>query len=182
MKQRSSNKGDDGVSPVIATLLLIALTLIICAIVFACLMNYCYTSSGQFSEDPPEILAIVSVDHYNDKGKLTFASNVTLRNIGTKSLWNSDYRAEIYINDTKQFIVIDTLKADEFISTHHYGIKNLFGSGPIGYEWEAGNSGVLDLEDGKIHPGDLLRIDIINNNASSPSFSKVISRSIKLIE
>jgi len=182
MKQRSSKKGDDGVSPVIAILLLIALTLILCAIFFASLMNYCYISSGPFSSDPPEILAIESVKHYNNNGKLTFASNVTLRNIGTNKLWNSDYRAEIFINDKKQFIVINTLKADEFIPTQHYGIKNLFGSGPTGYEWEPGNSGVLDLEDRTLHPGDLLQIDIIDTNASSPSFSKVISRSIKLIE
>lgn len=181
MKRRLSEQGDDGVSPVIATLLLIALTLILCVILAACLMNYCYTSLGPSPSEPPEILAIESVKHYNNDGKLTFASNVTLRNIGTEPLWNSDYSAEVYIDDTKQFVIINTLKADEFIPTHHYGIKNLFGSGPTGYEWEPGNSGVLDLLNGMVQPGFTLRIDIIDNNTSSPSYSQVISRSVKTI-
>ncbi len=176
MKQRSSNKGDDGVSPAIATLLLIAITLIICAIVFACLMNYCYTSSGQFSEETPEILAIVSVDHYNDK-KLTFASKVKLRNIGTKPLVNQNYSAEVYINDVKQYVIINTLQAHDFIETHHFGISTISGSGPTGYEWEPGNSGDFDLLDGMVQPGCTLRIDIIRKEDG-----EVISRSIFQVE
>ena len=177
MDRRLSEKNDNGISPAIATLLIIALTLILCAILAACLMNYGYTSLVPSSSNPPEILAIESVKHYNNNGQLTYASNVTLRNIGTESLWNSDYSAEVYIDDTKQFVIINTLKADEFIPTHHYGIKNLFGSGPTGYEWEPGNSGVLDLEDGTIQPGFTLRIDIIRKGDG-----EVISRSIYQVE
>ncbi|HJJ51411.1 MAG TPA: hypothetical protein O0X01_07815, partial [Methanocorpusculum sp.] len=85
--------------------------------------------------------------------------------------------AEVYIDDTKQLVVIKTLKVDEFIPTQHFGVKTISGSGPIGYEWEPGNSGVFDLEDGMIQPGFLLRIDIIKKEDG-----KVISRSIKKIE
>lgn len=177
MDRRLSEQGDDGVSPVIATLLLIALTLILCAVLAACLMNYCNISLTLSPSGPPEILAIESVKHHNNDGVLTFASNVTLRNIGTELLWNSDYRAEVYIDDTKQFIIINTLKADEFIPTPHYGIKNLFGSGPNGYEWEPGNSGVFDLTDGTVQPGFTLRIDIIRKEDG-----EVISRSIFQVE
>jgi hypothetical protein len=140
-------------------------------------MHYSYTSLVPSSSNPPEILAIESVKHYNNNGQLTYASNVTLRNIGTEPLWNSNYSAEVYIDDTKQFVIINTLKADEFIPTHHYGIKNLFGSGPTGYEWEPGNSGILDLEDGTIQPGFTLRIDIIRKEDG-----EVISRSIYQVE
>ena len=174
MKRKSSEQGDDGVSPVIATLLLIALTLILCAVLAACVM--CYTPSELSPSYPPEILAIESIDHYNN-GTLTFASKVTLRNIGTKKLRNANYSADVYINGEEQFIIIKTLQAHEFIDTHHFGIDLLYGCGPRGYEWESGNSGVFDLNDGTIHPGDSLRIDIIRKEDG-----KVISRSIKLIE
>ncbi|PAV08930.1 type IV pilin [Methanocorpusculum parvum] len=182
MKQRSSNKGDDGVSPVIATLLLIALTLIICAIVFAFCTPFINLLEQPLNKSPPEILAIVSVNHYNTNGEKTYESIVTLKNIGKVSLKNTDYKADIYINDIKQYIVIKTLSAPDFISTNHFGIQLLYGTGPTNYYWDPNQNGIFDLNDRTIHPGDLLRIDIINNNASSPSFSKVISRSIKLIE
>ncbi len=176
MKRRLSEQGDDGVSPVIATLLLIALTLILCAIIAACLMGYGYTSSGLSPSSPPEILAIESVDHYND-GKLTFVSKVKLRNIGIEPLVNENYSAEVYINDVKHYVIIETLQAHDFIDTHHYGINTISGSGPTGYEWEPGNSGVFDLLDGMVQPGFTLRIDIIRKEDR-----KVISRSIFFVE
>ena len=171
MKRRLSEQGDDGVSPVIATLLLIALILIICAVLAAICMALISPSTGESLLSPPEILAIESVNHHNDE-KLTFASKVKLRNIGTKPLWNSDYRAEVYIEDTKQYVIIKTLKADEFIPTQHFGISTISGSGPTGYEWEPGNSGVFDLLDGMVQPGFMLRIDIIRKEDD-----EVISRS-----
>jgi len=176
MKRRLSEQGDDGVSPVIATLLLIALILILCAVLAACLMNYCYTSSVIPLLSPPEILAIESVDHYDDE-KLVFASKVTLRNIGTDPLWNSDYSAKVYINGEEQFIIIKTLRADEFIPTQHFGIQLLYGTGPTGYEWTPGNIGVFDLKNGMVQPGFTLQIDIIRKEDG-----EVISRSIKLID
>lgn len=177
MKRRSSEQGDDGVSPVIATLLIIAVIVILCAIIAAfCMALFC-PSSGIALFSPPEILAIESVDHYDKDGKLTSESKVTLRNIGTKKLWNSNYSAKVYINDEEQFIIIKTLRADEFIPTQHFGIQLLYGIGPTGYEWEPGNIGIFDLKDGKVHPGDVLQIDIIRKEDG-----KVISRSIKLIE
>ncbi len=178
MNQRLSEKHDDGVSPAVATLLIIALTLILCAL----LAIYCMGLVNiqwdlPLNKSPPELLAIISVNHY-DGGKLTYESIVTLQNIGSQSLKNSDYRAEIYINDIKQYIIIKTLQAHDFISTNHFGIQLLYGSGPEGEVWEVGNSGVFDLNDRLLHPGDKLQIDIIDNNMSSLSYSKVISRSI----
>ena len=185
MKQRSSKKGDDGVSPVIAELLIIAIILILCALLAAyCMSLICPIPilEQPVNNSTPEILAIVSVDHYNANGEKTYESIVTLKNIGKDSLKNSDYRADIYINDIKKYIVIKTLSAHDFISTNHFGIQLLYGPGPTDYNWDPNQDGIFDLNDRTLHPGDLLQIDIINNNASSPSFSKVISRSIKLIE
>ncbi|ABN06538.1 hypothetical protein Mlab_0362 [Methanocorpusculum labreanum Z] len=183
MARRLSEKSDDGVSPAIAILLIIALTVILCAI----LMVYCMSLVNiqweqPLNRSPPEILTIISVDHYDDKGKLTYESIVTLRNIGTQPLKNSDYRAEVFINGKKEMVVIKTLQAHDFISTNHFGIQLLYGIGPIGYEWEPGKIGVFDLNDRLLHPGDILQIDIIDNNTSSISYSQVISRSIFHVE
>ncbi len=178
MDRRLSEKSDNGISPAIATLLIIALTLILCAILIVYCMGLVNIQWEQpLNTSPPELLAIVSVNHYDDNGKLTYESIVTLQNIGTRPLKNSDYRAEIYINDIKQYIVIKTLQADKFIETHHFGIQLLYGIGPIGYEWEPGNIGVFDLNDGTLYPGDLLQIDIIRKEDG-----EVISRSIYQVE
>jgi len=183
MDRRLSEKNDNGISPAIATLLIIALTLILCAI----LAIYCMSLISPVWEQPlntspPELLAIVSVNHYDDKGALTYESIVTLQNIGAQALKNSDYRAEVFINGKKEMVVIKTLQAHDFISTNHFGIQLLYGLGPTDYLWEPNQKGVFDLNDRLLHPGDILQIDIVDNNVSSLSYSKVISRSIYLVE
>ncbi|WP_319379424.1 hypothetical protein [uncultured Methanocorpusculum sp.] len=183
MARHLSEKSDDGVSPAIATLLIIALILILCAILAVYCMGLVNIQWDlPLNKSPPEILAIISVNHYDKDGKLTYESIVTLQNIGTQTLTNSDYRAEVFINGEKEMVVIKTLQAHDFISTNHFGIQLLYGLGPTDYFWKPNQKGFFDLNDRTIHPGDLLQIDIIDNNSSSPSFSKVISRSIKLIE
>jgi len=171
-----ADNSDSGQASVIDEILLVALTVLLCAILAALCMGFFPSSGRNLLTVPPEILKIISVDHNNENGERTFASKVTLQNIGTKALQNSDYRAEIYINDKKQKIVIDTLKADDFIPTKHYGVSKIYGIGPLGYTWEPGKKGVFDLKDKMIHPGDLLRIDIIYKEDDS-----VYSRSEMLV-
>ncbi len=171
-----ADNSDSGQASVIDEILLVALTVLLCAILAALCMGFFSPSGENPFIPPPEILKIISVDHNNENGERTFASSVTLQNIGTKALQNSDYRAEIYINDKKQRVIIDTLQAHEFIDTHHYGIGTLSGSGPTGYTWGPGDHGVFNLKDKMIHPGDLLRIDIIYKEDDS-----VYSRSEMLV-
>jgi len=183
MARRLSEKSDDGVSPAIATLLIIALTLILCAIFMIYCMGLIDIQWEQpLNTSPPEILAIVSVNHYDEKSKLTYESIVTLQNIGAQPLKNSDYRAEVFINGKKEMVVIKTLQAHDFISTNHFGIQLLYGLGPTDYFWVPNQKGIFDLNDRLLHPGDILQIDIINNNTSSISYSNVISQSIFLVE
>ncbi|HJJ43860.1 MAG TPA: type IV pilin [Methanocorpusculum sp.] len=176
MNRRLSEKCNDGVSPVVATLLLLIITVILCAIIAAFCTSFINWMEQPVNKTPPEILAIISVDHYNN-GTKTFAGKVTLKNIGIKSLCNSNYSAEVYIDDIKQFVIIKTLQAHDFIPTEHYGICIISGCGPRGYEWGPGSSGLFDLKDGMVQPGALLRIDIIRKEDGV-----VISRSIKKIE
>ena len=176
MYGRLSGKSNEGVSPVVGNVLLVALTVILCLILAAFCMSFINFLEQPLNRSVPEILAIQSVDHYNNETK-TFASIVKLKNIGAKPLWNSDYSAEVYVDNIKQFVIIDTLQAHDFISTEHFGIKSISGSGPVGDDWEIGNSGYFDLKDGMVQPGCLLRIDIIRKEDGV-----VISRSIKKIK
>jgi len=170
MTQLPANNRDDGQASVIGEILLVGLIVLLCAIILALSPGY-FTALGEESFlPPPEIITIVSVDHYNE-GVKTFAGKVTLRNIGSKYLKNIDYYAEVYINDVKQHVIIGTLKANEFIPTEHYGIKTISGSGPSGSYWEPGYLGVFDLLDKMVQPGCLLRIDIMNK-ADGTVFSR----------
>ncbi|HJJ94421.1 MAG TPA: type IV pilin N-terminal domain-containing protein, partial [Methanocorpusculum sp.] len=58
---------DDGVSPVISEILLVAVTVILAAIVAASIFGL-FSDSISTSE-PPEILKITSISHYSDSGK-----------------------------------------------------------------------------------------------------------------
>lgn len=170
MTQLPTNNHDDGQVSVIGEILLVALVVLLCAVILGLFLGF-FTAPGENSLlPPPEIISIVSVDHYNE-GNKTFAGKVMLRNIGFKSLKNSDYSVEVYINDVKQRVIIGTLKSNEFIPTEHYGIKTIFGSGPSGSCWEPGDLGVFDLLDKMVQPGCLLRIDILNK-ADGTVFSR----------
>ena len=79
-------------------------------------------------------------------------------------------------------VVIKTLQSHDFISTNHFGIQLPYGLGPMNYFWNPNQKGIFDLNDRLLHPGDILLIDIINNNTSSIFYSNVISRSIFHVE
>lgn len=194
MNRKSSEINNDGVSPVIATLLLVTLTVILCGIIAAVSMPFINQLEEPFlppellaiaSGDnlvPPEILAIEFVNHHNNGGTKTFASNITLRNIGRQSLWNSDYEPEFYINGTKIRVDLFTLNASDFRAaggspTGIWRLYGLSGEGPSGYEWKPGAIGYIDLTDRTIRHDYVLQVDIIRKTDG-----KIISRSVKYIE
>ncbi len=170
MKRKLSEISNDGVSPVIATLLLVALTIILCGIVAAISMPFI----NQLDEQPPEILAIESVNHYNNAGSYEKSSNITVKNIGREFLWNSAYRPEFYVNNVKQVVEVSKLNARGRGTT---GVGRITGDGPNGDVWAPGAIGYFDLTDKMIYPGVTLQVDIIRN-----SDGKLFSRSIKYIE
>lgn len=179
MKRKLSELSNDGVSPVIATLLLVTLTVILFSVVAAVAISF--TSALEQPLSPPEILAIESVDHQNGTSyKYTYAGNITVKNIGREFLWNSDYRPEFYVNGNKLYVELFTLNASDFgaVGKSPKGIRRygLGGNGPNGYVWVPGASGFFDLTNKLIKPGDMLQIDIIRN-----SDGKVISRSVKVV-
>ena len=169
MKRKLSEIRNDGVSPVIATLLLVALTIILCGIVAAISMPFI----NQLDEQPPEILAIESVNHYNDAGEYKKSSNITVKNIGREFLWNSAYRPVFYINGTRH-IIKDPELTKLNARGQATGLGRITGDGPNGDAWAPGAIGYFDLTNRASRKGDVVQVDIIRN-----SDGKVISRSVR---
>lgn len=161
---------DSGVSPVISEILLVAVTVLLAAAVFAAFFGLFPLPYGE--EEPPEILKIVSVSHFNDDAELTYAGVITLKNISSESLENREYGIWISVNGVRQQVIIETLNSRDFIGTHHYGVRLIKGAGPQGDVWEGGNRGVIDLLDKMILPGDLVCVEVYRL-----ADEKIISRS-----
>ncbi|MDV0441237.1 hypothetical protein McpAg1_04170 [Methanocorpusculaceae archaeon Ag1] len=184
-------KRNPAVSPVIATLLLVFLTVLIAAILLILCSGM--TNISLSSPEPvPEILDIQSIHHENHLGQLTLASRLYVVHKGREpepvfQMQNgrfsyvikeygpiilSDYRAEIYVNGVKKNVFISTLQGSDFIPTSHYGVKLLGGTGVRGTEWSSGQWAWIDLKDQMISEGDVVTLEIIRK-----SDGKVVSRS-----
>ena len=161
---------DFGVSPVISEILLVTVTVLLAAAVFAVffgLFPLPYTE-----EEPPEILEIVSISHFSDAEKLTYAGIITLKNVGHEDIRNREHGMYILVNEERTRAVIETLSSSDFIPTHHYGVRLLKGAGPHGDVWEAGASGVVDLSDKMVQAGDLVTVEVYHRGTGD-----IISRS-----
>ena len=170
MNEKISQKNNDGVSPVIATILLVAITVIVCGIVAAFVMSF----NNQLDEQTGEIMVIKFINHNDNTGTPKNAGNITVQNLGREYLVNSDYKPVFYINGilhpTPQ---INQLNARAAGSLTGMG-GGISGPGPNAYEWEPGAIGYFDLSNDKIFPGNVVQLDIIRN-----SDGKLISRSVR---
>ena len=160
---------DTGDSSVISTVILVGVTVVVCAAILVFLLGF---FGGELPEEEiPEILKITDISHRSDK-KITYAGIVTLMHVGDKSLNNKNYGAYLFVNGGDSKAVIETLNAYDLIQSHHYSVKLIGGSGPSGSTWGKGESGVFDFLDRLIAPGDVVRIDVFERESG-----KIISRS-----
>ncbi|HJJ27704.1 MAG TPA: hypothetical protein O0W95_06440, partial [Methanocorpusculum sp.] len=82
----SSDAGD---SSVVSTLILIGITVAVCAAILVFLLGF---FGGELPEEEiPEILKITNVSHRPENGKLPYVGIVTLEHVGTDSLKNKNY-------------------------------------------------------------------------------------------
>ncbi len=161
---------NQAVSKVVAELLLIALTMLLALLV---LLLFSMPNLGLPAPEPPRIFAIKAIYHENEGHPylLNNDSRIVLVNEGQEAFGNAGLRAEIYVNGVRTRAVIETLNGHSFISTHHYGVQWIGGSGCSGEEWSPGEKIVIDLADNTIRPGDLVRVDVVNR-----SMNKTVSR------
>ncbi|WAI01527.1 archaellin/type IV pilin N-terminal domain-containing protein [Methanogenium organophilum] len=141
-------------SQVTATLLLVAITVIIAIIL---LQSFSIPDFNWGYSEPPVIFKITSISSSSP----TYESQVFLRNIAKQDYQNQELSADIYCNDKLLPCTIETLNTHDFISTAHYGVKNLKGTGGSSETWNYNQLLRIDLSDGFIHPGDTITVDII---------------------
>lgn len=177
---------DEAVSALQATLLLVAITMILAALVFLRIPLHFSLDLGM--TEPPCIFEIVSIKHIDDAtGTMKWDSRVTLRYnrtpvsfdirnpddlmhryLGTeeenadRTEWyvKDDLSARFFRNGVALNIDIPTMDADKFIPTHHYGVQTMNGEGD---HWYPGSSITIDFNDGTFRSGDVVRVEIYSN-------------------
>jgi hypothetical protein len=152
-----------GISPAIATILLVALTLLL-----ALLVLLLFSLPTWDIGEPPAILIIKNVEHRSDLSPYTlnYDSRVILVNAGAESYQNDRLKAVFYRNKALLNAIISTMDGHSFISTRHYGVQWIGGSGCSGGTWTPGESMVIDFTDGTFRPGDLVQVDIIDTTSN----------------
>lgn len=153
---------DEAASQPIAIILLVAITILIAALVLL-LINLPSFDMGTIVT--PSFLQILRVFHTDETGHHNYDSRVILINKGEITFVNKDLKAEFFRNGTKIPAMVETLNGDLFISTHHYGVQTMGGLGCSGPTWLPGEKISIDFSDGTFHPGDRIRMDIIEKPA-----------------
>jgi len=156
------------ISPVIATMLLVGMTVVLSALVY--LMAAGLPASLQLDTmEQMQYIEITAVYHQDDEytHALNYDSRVLLTHKGTRELENDDLRALIYRNGMQLSCRIDTMNGVKVQSTIHTGLSRLYGPGSQGKTWAPGETLTIDLNNGTLHPGDELRVDIFSKSADT---------------
>lgn len=159
-------------SHVLAIIFLIAITIMLAALL---LLMIHLPSLDLRNLKEPSFLEIRDILHTNEAGVLNYDSRVILYHNGSVDLNNSCLRAEFYRNDSRIYAAIDTLHGTDFIPTHHNGVETMSGLGCKGPTWTPGEKMSIDFKDNTFHPGDRVRVDIINSSSG-----RLVSRSTHL--
>jgi len=155
------------ISPVIATMLLVGLTVVLSALVY--LMVAGFPASMPFDATKQlQFIEITAVYHQDDGPPhlMNYDSRVLLTHKGTRELENDDLRALLFRNGIQLKCNIVTMNGVKVQSTIHTGFSTLYGPGSQGKTWAPGEILTIDLNNGTLHPGDELRIDIFSKSAN----------------
>ncbi|WOF16069.1 hypothetical protein F1737_04785 [Methanoplanus sp. FWC-SCC4] len=157
---------EEGTSPVIGHLLMVAIVFILFLIVLLYCMKF-EIPLFSLPEEIPEIFVITNI--------LTsppdYDSRIILSHSRIKPYDNSLLEADIYCNDALLKCRITTLNGHDFIPTNHFFVQTIGGTGCQNTNWYPKEKISLDLSNGLIKPGDEVKIDII-----SKTENKIISR------
>ena len=153
---------DHAFSEVHSQFLMVALIILTFLFIFAYFMGYLNLNLFSNALAPPNI-KIISINH----GGAKLEGQVTIRSFASEELSNRDLQAVLYINGKKVIACIHTLNGHNFIPTHHFGVKNIGGSGCSGDFFSPGESIVIDLKNGYIRPGDVVELRIYRRSNDS---------------
>ena len=157
---------DDAVSNPVGTILMVALTILLVALLFFGLFPNLFDTT-------PSLIQITGVRHYDDEtGRLNYDSRVILIYKGEKRLDNTGLRAVFYRNEQQVPAVIGTMNGDQFIHSNHFGVQTISGEGCKDSGWCFNQMMSIDLNDRTFYPNDMVRIDVIEKAGG-----RIISRS-----
>jgi FlaG/FlaF family flagellin (archaellin) len=152
-----------GISPVIATMLLVGMTVLLSALVYLLVL-----AAPQAGIDPSRLqyIHVLAIRHEGDP----FSPNcddscILLIHEGNAPLENDALSAIILRNSERLPANITTLNAYHFYSTKHNGVDHLWGPGSEGSKgsrWDPGEEIFIDLNDHSVKAGDLVTVRIID--------------------
>jgi hypothetical protein len=151
------------ISPVIATMLLVGMTVVLSALVYLLVLA---APPAGIHPSRLQYIHILAVRHEGDP----FTPNcddscVLLIHEGTSPLENDALSAVILKNGQPMKANITTMNANHFYSTVHTGVDHLWGpgsDGPRGSRWNPGEEIYIDLNDHSVKAGDIVTVRIID--------------------
>jgi len=156
---------DSSISHVKATMLLVLITLILAALLWASISIP--DLDCVFMEDAPCIIEITGIYHEDE---ITHAacldSRVVMRHSGDDTISNDDIYARVYRDYSLVSCNIETFNGFNFVGTNHYGVQWMGGSGCSSEYWYPGEKTSIDFSDGTFRPGQTIRIDIIRKESN----------------
>lgn len=165
-------KEDAASSNLIATILMVSITIAIAALFFVALFLFPVFPDNSV----PDTIPIKSVKHTDDNGVMINNGWVVLVNSGSVDYNNYMLYARTYVNGNEKEI-IPSMNANEFIPSHHFDVQNIGGLGSDGSphntlsKWYKNQELYINYKNGLIHPGDTLVIEIYNKSSG-----RIISR------
>ena len=148
-------------------MLLVGMTVVLAALVYLMVAGLPAAIPADAIDDM-QFLEITAVYHLDDDPPhaMNYDSRVLLPHKGTRELQNDDLRALVFRNGAQLNCRIDTMNGVAFQSTSHTGLSRLSGPGSQGKTWAPGETLTLDLNNGTLHPGDELRVDIFSKSGN----------------
>jgi hypothetical protein len=143
-----------GISPPIACILLVGITILLALLVYILLTRFM-----DFSPATPLVasfLQIQAVIHTSESGASNLDSRIVLVHTGKTDLENDHMRAVFLRNNQAVSCNIVTLSGHRFIGTNHYGVQRMEGAGCSGTYWTPREKILIDFSDGTFRPGDLV--------------------------
>jgi hypothetical protein len=161
----SQSRFDDGSSYQIGIILLVAITCLLALIVLLMLQIQPFT--WNMEKEIPVIFTITSIKSIDElTGQQNYDSRVLLFHSGNEDIQNKNLKAKFLKNGQPVSCTIATMNGHDFISTSHYGVQWMGGSGCSGATWSPGEQICIDFSDGTFHPGDSVQMDIIDKGTN----------------
>jgi flagellin-like protein len=154
-------RASPAISPVIATVLLVGMTVVLSALVYLLVAGF---PSGLQYTPPGEPQRIAISEVYRDGVASPYPncrrSCVVMRHDGTSPLPNDGLTPVFFRNEIQVPVNIPTMNGDRFIKLHPTGVRLLEGEGCRGRSWDPGEEIRIEFSKGTFQQGDLVRVEI----------------------